>query len=63
MTESGRTGAPHPQLSRAFALLPAADVAPDAPVPGLLGRTVFDLLRALPTLQGAVRVLPPESWS
>ncbi len=62
--DDARLTVPHPRFaSRAFALLPAADVAPDAPVPGLLGRTVVDLLRALPSLQGAVRVLPPESWS
>ncbi len=64
IVDDPRLVVPHPRFaSRAFVLVPAADVAPDLQVPGLRGRTVSELLGALTTLDGATRVLPPESWS
>ncbi len=64
IVDDPRLVVPHPRFaSRAFVLLPAAYVAPDLQVPGLRGRTVSELLGALTTLDGATRVLPPESWS
>jgi 2-amino-4-hydroxy-6-hydroxymethyldihydropteridine diphosphokinase len=55
---------PHPRFSkRLFALAPAADVAPDLVVPRTEGRTVGDLLRALPPSTDVVRVAAPEDWS
>jgi 2-amino-4-hydroxy-6-hydroxymethyldihydropteridine diphosphokinase len=62
--DDARLIVPHPRFAvRAFALLPAADVAPAAVVPSADGRTVAELLARLPVSADAVRVASPESWS
>ena len=54
--DKGGVVLPHPRLSdRAFVLLPLADVAPDWRHPGN-GRTVTDMLAALPSGQRIARV-------
>ncbi len=57
--ETPRLSIPHPRIAgRAFVLVPLAEIAPDATIPGLPG-TVAALARALPDADTAVRRCAP----